>query len=296
MAELKKLQQEVNPAFELEIEFQTATGTFEVNYRGFHPITNSYIRVHNIVARVSRKGSSKEHALMLSTHFDTMISSSGASDAAACVVVLLETMRTMFVTDNPDSVPLSDDAALIVLLNGAEEFGLQAAHGFVGQHPWAKTIRSFVNLDSGGVGGKALLTQTGPGNSWIGKAFAKAFPNPHGSVLAQDLFQSGAVPSDTDFRVYVEFANTPGLDIVYYMNGYLYHTHKDSMDHMAPGSLQHLGNGVLGVSQYLLEDNRFSTEHSGIPDDGSEQYTDRAVYYSLYGMLSLHCGLSDSST
>ena len=67
MDELKKLQKEINPAFDFEIDFQTATGTFEVNYRGFHPITNSYIRVHNIVARVSRKGASKESALMLAT-------------------------------------------------------------------------------------------------------------------------------------------------------------------------------------------------------------------------------------
>jgi hypothetical protein len=124
----------------MEIMFQTVDGSFEVDYRGVHSIANAYVRIHNIIARFSRRGATKRDALLLATHFDSMISSSGASDAGACVVVLLETLRSIFVTDDPSSVPISENSAVIVVLNGAEEFGLQAAQGFVGQHPWAESI------------------------------------------------------------------------------------------------------------------------------------------------------------
>jgi hypothetical protein len=212
-------------------------------------------------------------ALLVNTHFDSAIGAPGASDAGACVAVMLETLRAMRHHPAPRS-------PVIFLFNGAEESLQQGSHAFSAHHPWASRVRAVVNMDSAGLhffflslsvslpvwyglcgpggGGPALLVQSG--SAAVTRAYAQAAPRPHGSSIAQDLFANGVIPSDTDYRNFKEcvfassmhgeerdtdewvywrsHANISGLDLVYYRNGYTYHTDRDTPDRMEPGSLQ----------------------------------------------------------
>eukprot|EP00698_Gefionella_okellyi_P026041 TRINITY_DN9804_c0_g3_i1.p1 TRINITY_DN9804_c0_g3~~TRINITY_DN9804_c0_g3_i1.p1 ORF type:complete len:859 (+),score=186.25 TRINITY_DN9804_c0_g3_i1:59-2635(+) len=253
----------------LEIMLHNATGAFPFWFidRFIH---NTYTNITNVAVRISNGQNNASHApqLLVNAHFDSGISAPGASDAAACVAVLLEVVRALRQSD-----PLQ--AAVIVLFNGAEESLQQGSHAFIALHPWAKSVRALINLDSAGGGGPALLVQTG--SARIASLYAQNAPRPHGTALAQDLFINQVIPSDTDYRNFQFFGKIGGLDLVYYRDGYTYHTDRDVASVLPPGSLQHMGGNVLAAVRALVSDDVLSGETQGVP------VADRAVYFDVLG-------------
>jgi Zn-dependent M28 family amino/carboxypeptidase len=89
-----------------------------------------------------------------------------ASDDMISCAVMLETIRVL----SRQPTPLRNN--IIYLFNGAEEYLLQGAHGFIkGKtegsnevgHRWSKHLKTFVNLEGAGAGAREILFQTGPG-------------------------------------------------------------------------------------------------------------------------------------
>lgn len=214
---IAEIKAQASPDMQIDVSVQQPSGGYFLAFLG--GMTHIYHNVTNVVVRLSRRDSS-EHAVMINAHFDSALGAPAASDDAVSCATMLEVLRCLSSPPSPPNLK----HAVIFLFNGAEETILQASHGFITQHPWAKQIRAFINLEAAGAGGKELLFQTGPSHPWLAKAYAKVAPHPYGSVFAQEMFQSGIIPSDTDFRIFRDYGHIPGVDMAYYVNGYVYHT------------------------------------------------------------------------
>lgn len=61
----------------------------------------------------------------------------------------------------------------------------------------------------------ALFITTGPENPWLLHTYAQNAPHPCASVLGQEVFESGFIPSDTDYRIFRDVGNIPGRPVSY---------------------------------------------------------------------------------
>ena len=162
------------------------------------------MNIQNIVAKLE-SGHGAKHSLLINCHYDSVPQSPGASDDAVSCAIMLEILQVLLQSD----VELRHN--LIFLFNGAEENMLPASHGFITQHVWASEIRAFINLEACGSGGRELVFQTGPDHPWLVESYAQVAPHPFASVIGQEIFQSGVIPADTDFRIFRDHGNIPGL-------------------------------------------------------------------------------------
>ncbi|GLE05600.1 hypothetical protein PINS_up014632 [Pythium insidiosum] len=233
----------------IEIDVQRPTGAFGLNF--LEQFQNIYANVTNIVVRVSmptsdgREDANGTDALLISSHYDAAIGAGAASDDGVSIAIMVELLR--YYSQQPPK-----HAAIVFNFNGAEETILQAAHGFITQHKWTKDIRAFINLEAAGAGGRELLFQTG--SDELALAYAKGAKYPHASIIAQEVFQTGVIPADTDFRIYRDFGAIAGMDFAYIANGYVYHTRLDDTSRIQPGAIQRLGDNLVGVIHHLVNE------------------------------------------
>lgn len=274
---LDKVKKEALPGYVIDINVQKPSGSFNLDFIG--GFTNIYSNITNVVARISYTGpgapsaTPADHALLMSAHYDSTLGTKATSDDLCGISIMMEILRAL--SQSPD--PLVH--AVIFNFNGAEETILQASHGFITQHPWANTIRAFINLEGAGGTGRELLFQTGPKNGWLAKAYSNHAPYPFSNILAQEIFQSGIIPSDTDFRVYRDYGNLPGLDVAFIDNGYIYHTALDDPEHTTPGSLQRCGENMHSVVLELA--------NSSILGNPSTHAEDSVVFLDILGHFAI---------
>lgn len=251
-------------------DYQIASGSYFLGFKPYGMVT-LYRKIQNIVVRL--EGDSP-NALMINCHFDSVPGSPGAADDGANCAVMLELLSILSLKE------ARNRHSIVFVFNGAEETGLRASHGFITQHKWASDVKTFINLEAAGSGGKETLFQTGPGNSWLLDHY-KAVSRPVAQAVGEEIFQSGIIPSDTDFRIFRDFGNLAGMDFAHVSKGYRYHTKFDSIDFLTQGVLQRTGENMLSLVLSLT--NSFELDDISVfPKDSS------VVYFDYLGFIFIH--------
>lgn len=248
-SEIDNIMKDANENHVIELDIQKASGAFNLEF--LDGMTNVYQDVQNVIVKIGSRINSP-HSLLINCHFDSVVDSPGASDDGASCAVMLEILRVL----SKSTKMLRHN--IIFLFNGGEENFMPASHGFITQHKWAKEVRAFINLEACGAGGREVLFQAGPNNPWILETYSEEVPYPYASSLAQEIFQSGIIPGDTDYRIFRDFGNLSGLDFAWSANGYVYHTKFDSVEQVPLGSLQRTGDNILALAKGMAQGHQLS--------------------------------------
>lgn len=302
----------------VEVDVQHPCGSLFLEcLNGF---SNAYCNITNVAVRISPKGldvsadAAPVPTVLVNAHFDAFVMSHGASDDVVNVAVMLEVLNLLVrsASDGDAGVEPTLRHPIILLFNGAEESNLQAAHGFITQHPWARGVRVVLNLEALGAGGKELVFQCN--SPWLSRMYAGSAPFPSSSAFAHELFQAHLHRvAATDWRAFVEYGpeGIAGLDTALIGNGYVYHTTRDRPGAIADGSLMHTGSNLvhllaalttsdeLGLpqAQWLALNNFRLDAAGGVADrfDSGFVFFDLLglwqVTYSGWAVLLLHWGV-----
>ncbi|KAG0258375.1 hypothetical protein BGZ95_004990 [Linnemannia exigua] len=223
------------PKFEVWVQKDDGAHQFDFMSK---VVMKTYANMTNIIVRLSCGSRCDENAILLNAHYDTTLGSPGAVDDALPIGVMVELIRIL-----SQRTALKRNS-LIFLFNGGEESLQDASHSFINNHPLRQNVKAVINLEGCGTTGPEILFQA---NSLpMIKAYSQV-PYPHATVLANDLFATGVLLSDTDYRIFVQ-ENLTGLDLAVYKNSYLYHTHLDLERNMEQGLPQHLGENTLALA------------------------------------------------
>eukprot|EP01018_Ginkgo_biloba_P031316 Gb_39788 [translate_table: standard] len=277
LSEAQRIKAVAHWDVEVEVDyFHSKPGVNRLVGGLFKGKTLAYANLKHVVMRITPKYSSEaeNNAILISSHIDTVFSTEGAGDCSSCVAVMLELARGI------SHWAHGFKHAVIFLFNTGEEEGLNGAHSFITQHPWNSTIRTVVDLEAMGIGGKSSVFQGGP-DAWILEVFARVARHPSAQIIAQDIFHSGAIKSATDFQVYKEVAGLSGLDFAYQDIGAVYHTKNDKLELLKPGSLQHLGENMLPLLLEVATSPHLQNIKANKTKGGSEQM--QIVYFDVVG-------------
>jgi hypothetical protein len=195
----------------------------------------------NVLTRIKGRGAAGKKTLMLCAHYDSVATGAGASDNAAGVAVVLETLRAL-----QAGPPLERD--VIALFPDGEENGFHGSRLFVGEHPWAKEVGVVLNFDARGNSGPSIMFETSAGNGWLIEQYSQAVPRPLCTSVSMDIYQ--ILPNDTDLTVFKQ-AGMGGLNFAFGAGLAYYHTTEDTPENLDQCTLQHQGENALATSRHL---------------------------------------------
>lgn len=176
-----------------------------------------YFESSNILVKLEGKDPSLS-ALLLSSHFDSVPTSHGATDDGKGVATMLALLE-YYSSNQPRRT-------LIFNFNNNEEFGLLGASHFL-NHEWSNLVEYFINLEGMGTGSKAVMFRTSDIDT--ARIYRDAVKiQPFGNSIFQEGFNRRILSSETDYKVYVN-AGYRGWDIAFYKPRDLYHTQSDDI-------------------------------------------------------------------
>lgn len=231
---------------QVEVWKQIGDGAHRFDFMS-NVVWKRYYSMSNLVVRISDgTEESKANSLLLNAHLDSTLPSPGAADDGVGIAILLEALRILTLPGTGTRLHNS----VVLLFNNGEESLQDASHLYITQHnETANSVKAVVNLEACGTSGPELLFQAT--SEEMIEAYSKV-PHPFGTVLANDIFSTGLILSDTDFRQFVEYGNgLTGLDMALVGNSYLYHTRKDVPKYLQPGATQHFGENTLAIIEHL---------------------------------------------
>ncbi|TQE09255.1 hypothetical protein C1H46_005190 [Malus baccata] len=277
--QLEMIKERAGSNVRIEIEESVVNGTFNMMFLG-HSISLGYRNHTNIVMRISSKYSQdNEPSVLLNGHFDSPLASPGAADCGSCVASMLEIARLM--VDSGWIPP----RPVIFLFNGAEELFLLGSHGFMKTHQWRDTIGAFINVEASGTGGPDLVCQSGPG-SWPSQVYAESAIYPMAHSAAQDVFP--VIPGDTDFRIFSQdYGDIPGLDIIFLLGGYFYHTSYDTVERLLPGSMQARGENLVSIIKAFTNSSKLQVIHER-ESNGYQYDGEHAVFFDYLSLFMIY--------
>lgn len=205
-------------------------------------VSSIYRNIQNVVVRLQ---GTTNYAVLLNCHFDSRPGSPGANDDLANCCIMMEILRVL------SKSKIQQRHSIIFLFNGSEEEELQASHGFVTQHKWAKDVKAFINVEGSGSGGREILFHTGPKHDWLVHKYRQSAKYPFGFTFAEELFETGVIPSGTDFQIFHENGNIPGLDFAHTSEGWLYHTKFDDIKYLNKDFLQQTGVNIIELTKTI---------------------------------------------
>ncbi|ESR51288.1 hypothetical protein CICLE_v10030679mg [Citrus x clementina] len=271
--QLEGIKERAGPKFRIEIEENVVNGSFNMIFLG-HSISLGYRNHTNIVMRISSTDSQDtDPSVLMNGHFDGPLSSPGAGDCGSCVASMLELAR---LTIDSGWIP---PRPIIFLFNGAEELFMLGAHGFMKAHKWRDSVGAVINVEASGTGGLDLVCQSGP-SSWPSSVYAQSAIYPMAHSAAQDVFP--VIPGDTDYRIFSQdYGDIPGLDIIFLIGGYYYHTSHDTVDRLLPGSVQARGDNLFNVLKAFSNSSKLQNAHdrASFEATGIKNTDERAIFF-----------------
>ena len=147
----------------------------------------------------------------------------------------------------------------------AEEDGLAGARGLTASREWRrKGPQVILNLESMGAGGPHRMFQarsdTAVGRRAL-RAWARVAPLASGGVFGDDVFKSGLINSGTDYEVFRKFTDAEALfDFAFVERTMVYHTPRDRVKFMRPGSFKHSGENLLEFLSHYVSRGGFESE------------------------------------
>lgn len=215
--------------------------------------------VENVFATLP--GAGQEPGVLLASHYDSVPAAPGAGDDGGGVATLLETARAL------RALPTLPRDVWFLFSDG-EELGLLGAEAF-SREPEFKRIGIAINFEARGTTGRSRLIETSVGNAGLIAQLRRAVRGPAADSLTYEIYRR--MPNDTDLTVYRR-TGIPSLGFAFAGGAQRYHTQRDDLAHLDPGSVQGHGEYALNLAR------EFATH-------GVERSVGDAVYFDLFGTL-----------